>query len=339
MVEKIYDTIRAIIYSEFPKNKLDKPFVYDRTIDNWFFGDVKLLPSPLGVIMKGASSNVKDIGFGLRQIDYSINVQFYSSNDDQETTERVLQEASRIAHSILKNHRTMWICDLCPFCGKLPLSPIHYVDLGTITDVKVGSTNSGGIVAIPGSIGSAIINVTKGLSGIYYNKAELLSGGLGISTNSYLNNNISLTFSLSGGSGHGFAVTSVMSTYLTAVKNGVNTYWQELHDSTSPPYYDWPGLAYQAVTSFMSDYKQGFLNSTNTSVFSTISSYHTILDSCSSNNVELVRLLQDIQISDIKPSDDAVDAMFLRSGEFTLKGKEIFSVDTFGPNNVNVNAI
>ena len=57
------------------------------------------------------------------------------------------------------------------------------------------------------------------------------------------------------------------------------------------------------------------------------------------NDVELMRLLQDIQISAVKPSDDGVDKAFMHSAEFTFKAKEIISVDQFGPNNVNVNSI
>ena len=36
-----------------------------------------------------------------------------------------------------------------------------------------------------------------------------------------------------------------------------------------------------------------------------------------------MRFLQDIQVGDIKPSNDGMSAAFLHSAEFTLKAKEI----------------
>lgn len=340
MVEKIYETIRGILYDQFPKNNQGIPTVYDRPILNWYFGDRKLLPSPLGIIMKGTTANIKDIGFGLREIEYSIGIQFYSSNDDQETTERVIEEAARLTHSILKNHRSMWICDLCPFCGKLPLSPIHYIDTGIVTNVQVlPSTNTGGIVTVSGDTGDAFISVKQNISGLYYNVADILSCGLGIAATSYSSGGIHLNLSLSKGSGHSSGVSTVMFNYVSNVTNKIQNYWQETHVSSSPPYYDWAGIGYQSITEFIQDYKSGYDNGTNGTFFSSLSDYYSNLNSVVINNINLVRLLQDIQVSDIKPSDDATDQMFLRSAEFTLKAKEITSVDTFGPNNVNVNAI
>jgi len=96
MVEKIYDTIKAILYTDFPKNSQGYPEIYDRVIEQWFFGDRQILPSPLGVVLRNTSSNLKDIGFGLREIEYTIGVTIYSSNDDKETSERVVLEAARV---------------------------------------------------------------------------------------------------------------------------------------------------------------------------------------------------------------------------------------------------
>jgi hypothetical protein len=333
MIEKIYDTIRAILYSDFPKDSTGTPYVYDRQIANWFFGDRKIVASPLGVILKGTTSNIKDIGFALREIEYSIGLQFYSSNDDQETSERVVQESARIAHSILKNHRTMWVCDLCPFCQKFPLSPIHYIDTGVITSVGI-VTGFSTTVTIPGSIGTSFIRLSQGISG-NLTKAEILSSGLGVSTNIYSSGGVVLNLGLSSGSSHVGYTTTYINNYLTTAINQINSYWQETHSSTSPAYYDWAGVAYNTVQYFMSDWKAGYRDPS----FLPSSTIYSNLTYATNNNVELVRLLQDIQVGDIKPSDDGVDQMFLHFAEFTLKAKEIFSVDQFGPNNVNVNAI
>ena len=79
MVDKIYDTIKGILYTDFPKDNQGYPQVYDRIIQQWFFGNRQILPSPLGVVLRGTTSNIKDIGFGLREIEYSIKITFYSN--------------------------------------------------------------------------------------------------------------------------------------------------------------------------------------------------------------------------------------------------------------------
>ena len=69
-------------------------------------------------------------------------------------------------------------------------------------------------------------------------------------------------------------------------------------------------------------------------------SVFTLITFCLSHNiVDLIRVMQDIQIGDIKPSDDGMEKAFLHTAEFSFKAKEIISVDQFGPNNVNVNAV
>jgi len=343
MVEKIYDTIKAILWSQFPRNQQGYPEVYDRIIQEWFFGDRKVLPAPLGVVLRNTNINETDIGFGLREIEYSINIMFYSSNDDQETSERVIQEAARVAHQILKNHRSMWICDLCPFCGKFPLSPIHYIDNGVITSVGINTAalpanTTSYNVAIQGTqsgiAGTALIKLAPSISGQITNYS-ILSSGIGISATSFNNAYANLSFTLSGGSGHVGYSTTLMYNYANIVVNNINNFWQETHTSSTPPYYDWAGVAYQAVQMFISDWAAGIKPvgiTTNTS-------WNTNLNNVVNNDVQLMRLLQDIQVGDIKPSDDGMEAAFLHTAEFTMKGKEIISVDQFGPNNVDVNAV
>ena len=337
MVEKIYDTIRGILYDQFPKDYTGTPAVYDRQIEDWFFGDRKIISSPLCVILRGTQANIKDIGYGLREIEYSIGISICSSNDDQETSERVVQEAARIAHSILKTHRSMWICDLCPFCGKFPLSPIHYIDFGVITGVAIKSASIATTIAINGTYGNAYVRTGYGLSP-NVNRTEILSSGLGIAQTTYTDSNVSLNFTLSGGSGHVGYSTTVMLDYMNNIVTNVNNYWSETHFTSSPSYYDWAGIAYQTITSFIEDWEAGIVT-TDINLIKTNTIWTANLNNVVNNNIDLVRYLQDIQVGDVKPSDDGIDQMFLHTAEFTLKGKEIFSVDTFGPNNVNVNAV
>jgi len=343
VVEKIYDTIKAILFTDFPKDIAGVPYVYDRRIENWFFGDRTLINSPLGVILKNTTSNIKDIGFGLREIEYSIKITFYSSNDDQETSERVVQESARIAHSILKNHRSMWICDLCPFCGLFPLSPIHYIDNGVITNVGIAtavlpSNSTSYKIQINGSANGldypALIKLSPGISGAI-TVAEILSCGLGITQTTYSDSYSQLNFTLSGGSGHTGYSTTLINNYVLNVLGQINAYWSETHTTGSPPYYDWAGVAYQAVQEFISDWKAGVQTAGNLNN----SKWTNNLNSVINNNVDLMRYLQDIQVGDLTPSDDGKEQMFLHTAEFVMKAKEIVAVDTFGPNNVNVNAV
>jgi hypothetical protein len=338
MLERVYDTIKAILWTDFPKNSQGVPYIYDRTIDEWFFGDRQILPAPLGVVLRASQGELKDIGYGLREIDYTINITLYSSSDNAETSERVVQEAARLSHSILKNHRTMWICDLCPFTGNLPLSPIHYIDNGIITSVKVNSCQSPTIITInPNGIGytaPAYISISTSISGAN-TVASILSSGLGITTTSYSDLNCNLSFVLSKGTSLVGYATNIMTNYLENVVNQVNSYWQETHTTMNPPFYDWAGIAYQAVQEFISDWAAGIqpqqivVNTT----------WLKNLNSVVNNDTDLMRLLQDIQVSSIKPSDDGMEKAFMHSAEFTLRAKEIISIDQFGPNNVNVNSI
>jgi len=344
MVEKIYDTIRAIIYNEFPLNSSGQPVVYDRQIQEWFFGDRQIIPSPLGIIMRGTQSSIKDVGYGLREIEYTIGITFYSDGDDKETSERVVQESARILHTILKNHRTMYICDLCPFCDKFPLNPIHYIDNGVITNVGINTAvlpanSTSYTVYINGNsnlglAGTSVIRLSNGISG-KTTVAEILSSGVGINTTSYSDAYVNLSLTLSGGSTHTGYSTTLMNSYATNVSNQINAFWIETHTTTAPPYLDWSGVAYNAVSEFISDWSANIKPTGITNV----STWTNNLNSIVSNNVSLVRLLQDIQVDNITPSDDGMEKAFLHTAEFKLKAKEIISVDQFGPNNVNVNAI
>ena len=47
MLERVYQTIQAILWEDFPKNNQGVPAIYDRTISEWFLGDRQILPSPL----------------------------------------------------------------------------------------------------------------------------------------------------------------------------------------------------------------------------------------------------------------------------------------------------
>ena len=343
MVEKIYDTLKAILWTEFPKNNQGVPFVYNRIIQNWFFGDRTVQPSALGVVLRGTTESLKDLGFGLREISWSVGITFYSSNDDKETSERVVQEYARIAHEILKKHRTMWICDLCPFCDLFPLSPIHYIDNGIITNVGITTAIipaglSSYIITVPGTNpgidAPAVIRLTPGISG-NVTVSEILSCGLGITQTTYSDLYTTLAFTLSNGTPHTGYSTNILNIYAQNVVNQVNSFWAETHLSGTPPYYDWPGVAYNAVQEFISDWAAGI----QSAPIVANNTWNKNLNSVIYNDVNLMRLLQNVQVGEITPSDDGMEAAMLHSAKFTMKGKEVISVDAFGPNNVDVNAV
>ena len=343
MVLAIYETIKGILWSNFPKNQQGYPVVFDRAINYWIIGGQKILPAALGVVLKGSVASIQDIGEGLREYEYSIKMTFYSSNDDQETSEKVVQEGARIANSILSKHRSMWVCDLCPFCGELPLSPIHYIDNGVITSVGITTAvlpanQDSYKISIAGSsvIGfpaTAVIRLSEGISGKVTN-CEILSCGLGINTTFYTDQYAQLTFGISSGSGHVGMSTTILNQYALNVTNQINQFWAETHQTPAPEYLDWPGVSCLAVTELVSDWSAGF----KPSALSDNNKWNANLNSVSNDNVVLNRVLQDIQISQIIPSDDGEEA-FLHTAEFTFKAKEIVSVSQFGPNNVEVNAV
>jgi hypothetical protein len=126
MIERIYDTLKALVFHELPKNANGFAVVYDRPILGWYFGDRDIKPSNLSVILNNTSTQIKDIAFGVQEFTYSINISIDAGTDQVENSERLVQEANRLILFALRKHRRMWIMELCPICGKLPLTPIHY---------------------------------------------------------------------------------------------------------------------------------------------------------------------------------------------------------------------
>ena len=51
MVERIYDTLKGILYNDMPKNAKDQVVIYDRPVLGWYFGDRDVKPSNLSLIL------------------------------------------------------------------------------------------------------------------------------------------------------------------------------------------------------------------------------------------------------------------------------------------------
>jgi hypothetical protein len=126
MVERIYDTLKGILYNDLPKNAKDQVVVYDRPIIGWYFGDRDVKPSSLSLIFYGTSIPLKDVSLGLQEYEHKITIGVDAGADNVEVSERLVLEATRLVLSVLRRHRRMWVLEPCPICGKFMLSPQHY---------------------------------------------------------------------------------------------------------------------------------------------------------------------------------------------------------------------
>ena len=126
MVERIYDTLKGILYNDLPKNAKDQVVVYDRPIIGWYFGDRDVKPSSLSLIFYGTSTPLKDVSLGLQEYEHKITIGVDAGADNVELSERLVLEATRLVLSVLRRHRRMWVLEPCPICGKFMLSPQHY---------------------------------------------------------------------------------------------------------------------------------------------------------------------------------------------------------------------
>ena len=61
MVEKIYDTLKGILYNDLPKDAIGNVVIYDRPVRNWFIGDRDVKPANLSIMIYSANLNIKDI--------------------------------------------------------------------------------------------------------------------------------------------------------------------------------------------------------------------------------------------------------------------------------------
>ena len=126
MLERVYDTLRGILFYELPKNAKGEAVIFDRPVTGFYVGEAGVRPNAISIIFKGASSPLKDISFGLQEFEHNVGIEISVGADNIETTERVTQEATRIILSILRKHRRIWVVDICPICEKFTLSPAHF---------------------------------------------------------------------------------------------------------------------------------------------------------------------------------------------------------------------
>lgn len=143
MLERIYDTLRAILYHELPQDKDGNTIIYDRRITGWYIGERDIKNTNLSVTFKGGSSSLKDIALGYQEFTHNINIEIDAGADNIDISERLVQEATRIFISVLRRHRRIWIVEICPICEKFTISPEHF----TIAHNNILSTYVAGVIS------------------------------------------------------------------------------------------------------------------------------------------------------------------------------------------------
>lgn len=127
MLERVYDTLQGILYYELPKDYDGNVVIYDRKVYNWFIGDREVRPSNLSIIFHGSSSPLKDIALGLQEFTHKVTITVEAGADNNNISERLIQEGSRLLLQALRKHRRIWVVDYCPICTKFTLSPEHFL--------------------------------------------------------------------------------------------------------------------------------------------------------------------------------------------------------------------
>ncbi len=112
MVERIYDTLKGILYNDLPKNAKDQVVVYDRPIIGWYFGDRDVKPSSLSLIFYGTSIPLKDVSLGLQEYEHRITIGVDAGADNVELSERLVLEATRLVLSVLTVEKKFHCLDL-----------------------------------------------------------------------------------------------------------------------------------------------------------------------------------------------------------------------------------
>jgi hypothetical protein len=126
MLERVFDTIQGIIYNDLPKNSASKVVVYDRPIEHWFVGERQIKPSNISITLSGSSSPLTDVSFGFQEFEHTINIDIDAGSDNVDSSERIIQEATRLMMQSVRRHRRIWVLEICPICEKFALSPEHY---------------------------------------------------------------------------------------------------------------------------------------------------------------------------------------------------------------------
>lgn len=341
MIERIYDTFKALLYLEFPKNSKYEPIIYDRVVKNWYSGERNVIPDNVTVLISGQQNAPEtDAFFGYRQITYDFNIKLYISGDDQITALRLATEGSRIIRSILNKHKRIWVMDKCFVCNKYPTSPEHFfIDsehtaIFGVYGTEAGPTGAAGGVYndfrttwykthptahTPGTIPKIVVTH----SGANYATAPsiiITGGGFGAS-------GAAASSSIVNGGLDTVTMTNT-GTYYTAIPNVAVTGGGG-NSATAKAILVAPstaGIAAAAYNKVLTDYQAGVVPSTLTTV------QRDRLDTLVRDTVFTVREVFDVQVQGATYTDEAVGEAFMHTCVLTLQFKEQLPVTAFGPN-------
>jgi hypothetical protein len=257
MLEQVYETIRAIIYNDFPKNGNDQPVVYDRIVKQFYLGDQEAIGEQPAVVIRGSSSKPEKYGQGYNKVTHTITIQTWAQTEKKEIAERMSQEMARIIWEILLPHKRIWVCVKCPVCNKKIMSPLHFTD----------------------------------------------------------------------------AHSTLFTPYVTTAETEMTNTWLETHPASDPvpPFVD-SGIARAAYDLLDEDVRN------NVSVPNLTNAAKNRILFYQNDKRRAVRLLYNVDVSNIKPSDDGMGKQILHSAEFTLTAEELIKQASYGPDSVPISA-
>jgi len=126
MLEAIYDTIRAIIWEEFPSDISGAPIIWDQPIKKWLYGDRTLIEETPSVLFSGRTIDHKRITNGINELTYQISVSGWDRGSRIEVSERRSLELTRLLYEAILPHSIIWVMTPCPICLKKVLTPSHF---------------------------------------------------------------------------------------------------------------------------------------------------------------------------------------------------------------------
>lgn len=130
MQELILETIKGLLFYNFPKNTSGQPVAYGSVVTNFVVGKRTITGiKPPSVVIYGNQIPSKIPTFGAREIEHSITIEYWAQNTTKFLSEVDAQEGARIIYEILLPHRRMWVVSKCPICLTHTLSPEHYLDV------------------------------------------------------------------------------------------------------------------------------------------------------------------------------------------------------------------
>ena len=129
------------------------------------------------------------------------------------------------------------------------------------------------------------------------------------------------------------AHSDVLAPYATAVVNQFNDNWNATHTS-SPPTPPTSGVSAEA---FLQLY-EALRADPNVSVTNLTAKARVAILAYIADNVKPIRLMYDAKVSDIKPTDGGREQAGVYTGTLTFTPTELFTVSSFGPDNVDTGA-